>query len=293
MTDLDLDALAAVAEAATPGPWDEWHSDDGRVEVYVPNGTMSTETVLCNVDYDDCPECGRPSPADAAHIAAFDPPTVLALIAEVRHWKDHAHEAGEGFARVCQDYARVSARNAALRRQVAQLTTERDKALESARKLFVETRDLRIRAEAAEQERDEARANRDRLAHEVAALRRQVADLTAERDEALVEGASIGIHLRPQSVDSALAAQGEGIARAIEAMAAQFVTMARAMRLPFNEARRAKHAGYLEAADCARRAALDGPAPQPDECSECETTGRNCIEHRTPTPPTTDVEETQ
>lgn len=37
-----------------------------------------------------------------------------ALRAEVEHWKAHAEEAGLGFARVCQDYARVSARNVAL-----------------------------------------------------------------------------------------------------------------------------------------------------------------------------------
>jgi len=36
------------------------------------------------------------------------------LRAEVEHWKAHAEEAGEGFARVCKDYARVSARNVAL-----------------------------------------------------------------------------------------------------------------------------------------------------------------------------------
>lgn len=49
---LDLDALAAVAEAATPGPWDmEWTGG---------------------------------SDVDLAHIAAFDPPTVLALLAEAR-----------------------------------------------------------------------------------------------------------------------------------------------------------------------------------------------------------------
>lgn len=37
-----------------------------------------------------------------------------AAVAEVKHWKDHAEEAGAGFAQVCRDYARVSARNVAL-----------------------------------------------------------------------------------------------------------------------------------------------------------------------------------
>jgi hypothetical protein len=54
-----------------------------------------------------------------------------------------------------------------------------------------------------------------------------------------------------------------------------------------------KVGGTPEDAAWALRVALAVPAPQPDECSECETTGRNCIEHRTPTPPTTDVEEAQ
>jgi chromosome segregation ATPase len=58
---------------------------------------------------------------------------------------------------------------AALRRQVADLTAEHHRALESARKLFVETRDLRIRAEAAERAlaaRDEVIARVRTLADE-------------------------------------------------------------------------------------------------------------------------------
>ena len=39
---------------------------------------------------------------------------ITRLRAEVKHWKAHAEEAGEGFARVCKDYARVSARNVRL-----------------------------------------------------------------------------------------------------------------------------------------------------------------------------------
>lgn len=32
------------------------------------------------------------------------------LLAEVEHWKSHAEEAGDGFAQVCRDYARATAR---------------------------------------------------------------------------------------------------------------------------------------------------------------------------------------
>src|SRR5690606_38354416 len=84
MTDLNLNELRKVAEAAeTNAEWDFWHADDGRLEMYVPNGTMDTLTVFRFVDYGDCPECARPDPADARHIATFDPPTVLALLDRV------------------------------------------------------------------------------------------------------------------------------------------------------------------------------------------------------------------
>lgn len=42
---------------------------------------------------------------------------VEALEAEVAHWKAHAKEAGEGFAQVCRDAARLSARNVELLRE--------------------------------------------------------------------------------------------------------------------------------------------------------------------------------
>lgn len=40
--------------------------------------------------------------------------TVESLRAEVEHWKAHAEEAGRGFAQVCRDAARISARNVQL-----------------------------------------------------------------------------------------------------------------------------------------------------------------------------------
>lgn len=74
---LDLDALRQVAEAATPGPWEhgtgDWchmsgwqigRPDAGSMDGFRPIAFTGTE------NYDD----------DAAHIATFDPPTVLALI---------------------------------------------------------------------------------------------------------------------------------------------------------------------------------------------------------------------
>jgi len=40
------------------------------------------------------------------------------LRAEVKHWKDHAQEAGEGFSQACRDYARVNARRSELIRKL-------------------------------------------------------------------------------------------------------------------------------------------------------------------------------
>jgi hypothetical protein len=47
-----------------------------------------------------------------------------ALRAEVAHWKDHADDAGRGFAQVCRDYARVSARNVRLAEGMQSLADE-------------------------------------------------------------------------------------------------------------------------------------------------------------------------
>lgn len=45
---------------------------------------------------------------------------------DVEHWKSHAEEAGRGFAQVCRDYARVSARNVELIRRMEALTFASD-----------------------------------------------------------------------------------------------------------------------------------------------------------------------
>lgn len=70
MTDLDLTQLRKIAVAATPGPW-AWHSrqtvDGDQWAVFSPRSTA-----LANNNDGWAP--------DAAHIAAFDPPTVLALL---------------------------------------------------------------------------------------------------------------------------------------------------------------------------------------------------------------------
>lgn len=52
--------------------------------------------------------------SDSSLSAEKDRNEIERLRAEVQHWKDHAQEAGEGFGRVCRDYARVAARNVVL-----------------------------------------------------------------------------------------------------------------------------------------------------------------------------------
>ena len=101
MTD-DLSALKALAEKATPGEWEFSARDEGWATVDIPDGPDDTMQLAWH-------EGGGITAMDSANaefIAAFDPPTVLALIArleeaegrvgnvaaEVRMWRDDAKE---------------------------------------------------------------------------------------------------------------------------------------------------------------------------------------------------------
>ena len=71
---IDLEAIKARAEAATPGPWwHEWVDGDDWWAVYgQPTGDMV------------CPEvCTMGSPDEAAYIAAVNPAVVLGLLDEI------------------------------------------------------------------------------------------------------------------------------------------------------------------------------------------------------------------
>lgn len=82
MSDLDLPALMAIAEAATPGHW-RVIANDGA---YVKDEEMAT----LRIEQEEYPEmvlaliisdtAALRHKANAAHIAAFDPPTVIALL---------------------------------------------------------------------------------------------------------------------------------------------------------------------------------------------------------------------
>lgn len=86
MADLNLDSLTAVAEAATPGPWFT-HDEHGRdftdeAWSYIAVITQSGDEIAATA-YPGDRDNGDAN-ANAAHIATFSPPTVLALIAEAR-----------------------------------------------------------------------------------------------------------------------------------------------------------------------------------------------------------------
>ena len=84
----NLDQLRQVAERATPGPWAPWLDQDGAEHM---NGMLMVgneaavipagETWVEGVDVN--PIACVYTPEDRAHIATFDPPTVLALIDRV------------------------------------------------------------------------------------------------------------------------------------------------------------------------------------------------------------------
>lgn len=96
---LDLDALGAVARAATPGPWtwtshqtvdvDEWAVFDEREWALASNRDGWSP--------------------DAAHIATFNPSTVLALIGRVREAEATIERVREALR---DPYKRASLQNA-------------------------------------------------------------------------------------------------------------------------------------------------------------------------------------
>ena len=94
LTGLDLDALEAVARAATPGPWNYRQTVLGMVSTTVSAGDGS------HVAY---PSVCHALPENATHIATFDPPTVLALIARVREEQQKRAEAEAVIEQLCAE----------------------------------------------------------------------------------------------------------------------------------------------------------------------------------------------
>lgn len=84
-----LAELRRIAEAATPGPWispwDQTHDDPEEYGFYSADGEK-----VAGITWIDGPqfEC---SEADAHHIAAFDPTTVLALLDRIEELERQVH----------------------------------------------------------------------------------------------------------------------------------------------------------------------------------------------------------
>ena len=76
MTTIDTDRLRALAEAATPGPWEDVSNRYG----YDVSETWAVEPVAPSVHNICHVTVGQ---RDAAYIAAADPQTVLALLDEI------------------------------------------------------------------------------------------------------------------------------------------------------------------------------------------------------------------
>lgn len=99
----DLIRLREIANAATPGPWE-----------YEAGGESECGEPSCCSDYWDervwgggfvLLESHLLDPENAQHIAAFDPPTVLALldeIEELRRWKAEMVQMLDGLNKLAQ-----------------------------------------------------------------------------------------------------------------------------------------------------------------------------------------------
>lgn len=194
---VDLDALEALAKAATPGPWESWNVDDETIEVRAGTalkGGRSHRTTDMIVEYDvygfdlDEPDFVRRE-ADADFIAATDPSTVLALIAELRQERTRADEYRDDIE--YRQSVKLYAEHA------EQMERERDAAL-------TELRQERGRAEAAEDELDQA------LAKRISVTLRDVMDARAalSRAEATINRIDTALRASERSSMLVVAAQG-------------------------------------------------------------------------------------
>lgn len=103
LSDARLAELRRVAGAAAPGPWFvEYQEADGWTSVYGQpydaDGQMLLSPEVATTE-------GEPD-SESRHIAAFDPPTVLALLDEIeqlRRWKTEALEVLKSWERVLEN----------------------------------------------------------------------------------------------------------------------------------------------------------------------------------------------
>jgi hypothetical protein len=99
LTPAELDRMEAVAKAAMAGPWQNG-IDDFQGVVAPHNDGLGN--VVCLPPLKRMCSSLEAWDANAAHIATFDPPTVLAMIAQLRA-QQSALEATEGALGECAD----------------------------------------------------------------------------------------------------------------------------------------------------------------------------------------------
>ena len=104
MSDIDLTKLRKIAEAATPGPWEYGMTTFGDPQDGPTHACVRVE----NADWWDnlaVIEGSAEGDLNMAHIAVFDPPTVLALLDEVeelRRWKAEMVQMLDGLNELAQ-----------------------------------------------------------------------------------------------------------------------------------------------------------------------------------------------
>ena len=85
---VSLDELERLADAATPGPWRECGAKDGCGLVWSEPVDMPLATTDTDSEEEGISSTRGRKLADAAYIAAANPSTVKALIAEIRMWRE-------------------------------------------------------------------------------------------------------------------------------------------------------------------------------------------------------------
>lgn len=164
---LDLAGIRARAEAATPGPWfvtgDPWFRSSDGVLAGSPDGNVAFVIIDCEAigaqrDEYEGPFKLSTAEADAAYVATMDPPTTLALVAEVECLRSLANCLGDR-----QEIYEVE--NAGFRAFIEQLRQERDEARLAKSKAWDEVAELlndlaesRAATIKATKERDDAHA---------------------------------------------------------------------------------------------------------------------------------------
>lgn len=138
---IDLDALERIAQAATPGPWeweppseDDWPSADQSLVTSRPGSDGYRDVVVAGWGYDASGTDA--SDEDRAHIAAFDPPTALALIARVRELEAIVNDGGKQAAKY---WTRLTAAERALEAERANVKRVQAEALREAAEALTES----------------------------------------------------------------------------------------------------------------------------------------------------------